>query len=94
MGAISTGQTNPDEPDYFPPFLYQKLIQVGLVAHIQTTNLPEERGYRSFNDWARDTDNINKVPSLDYLKKAYIAKKGVNALVSKDGHRETKRRTL
>jgi hypothetical protein len=28
------------------------------------------------------------------LKKAYIAKKGVNALVSKDGHRETKRRTL
>ena len=26
LGQISAGQTNPEEPDYFPPFLYKKLV--------------------------------------------------------------------
>jgi hypothetical protein len=30
MGQISTGQTNPEEPDYFPTFLRNKLVGAGL----------------------------------------------------------------
>jgi hypothetical protein len=39
MGQISTGQTNPEEPDYFLPFLYNKLAGVGLVKFFHTGNI-------------------------------------------------------
>ena len=89
MGQISTGQTNPDEPDYFPPFLRQKLLQVNLIAFFHTSNLKETRE-EDFNSWKHRTDNINNIPSLDFLNKAYISKKGQNRLVSKETSVEIK----
>jgi hypothetical protein len=43
LGQISTGQTNPEEPDYFLPFLYKKLVGVGLVKFIQAGNISVEQ---------------------------------------------------
>lgn len=85
LGSISTGQTNPDEPDYFPPFLKQKLVQAGLINFIHSSNIRTERCYDDFNEFERDMDRCNKVPSLDFLKKNYIAKRGQNKLTSQDG---------
>jgi hypothetical protein len=42
LGQISTGQTNPEEPDYFLPFLYKKLVGVGLVKFLQAGNINVE----------------------------------------------------
>jgi len=44
LGQISTAQTNPEEPDYFPPFLRKKLVGVGLIQFIYAGNIPLERG--------------------------------------------------
>lgn len=84
LGQISTGQTNPEEPDYFLPFLYKKLVGVGLVKFIQAGNISveEERDDPMFT-W-KGTDREFWPPSLDFLKKAYIAKKGQNSLTSRD----------
>lgn len=43
MGQISAGQTNPEEPDYFPPFLYKKLVGVGLIKFFYTGNIETEQ---------------------------------------------------
>lgn len=42
LGQVSTGQTNPEEPDYFLPFLYKNLVAVGLVKFIHSGNFSEE----------------------------------------------------
>jgi len=85
LGSISTGQTNPDEPDYFPPFLKQKLVQAGLINFIHSANIRTEKEYEDFNKWGSEIDTINKIPSLDLLKRTYLAKRGQNSLTSKDG---------
>lgn len=82
LGQISTGQTNPEEPDYFLPFLRKKLVSAGLIKFVYANSVPERREYESFSDWARDTDDKNQIPSLDFLKKAYLMKSGLH---SKDG---------
>lgn len=86
LGAINTGQTNPEEPDYFLPpkaGLRNKLVQVGLLKFIQTANIPTKDNY-GFDEWKEETDRINNYATRDFLKMAYLAKKGQNSLVSKD----------
>lgn len=90
LGQISTAQTNPDEPDYFPPFLRNKLVAVGLIKFIHAGNLPEQQ-YPLDPMWfwkGKDTEFY--APSLDFLKKTYLAKRGQNSLQSRDGSVEIK----
>src|SRR5437762_367800 len=84
MGQISTGQTNPDEPDYFPPFLRNKLVGAGLIQFIHTGNLPEEKDLTDPARWFPGKDTEFFSPSLDFLKKTYLAKRGQNSLTSQD----------
>ena len=84
MGQISTGQTNPEEPDYFPPFLRKKLVGVGLAKFIHTGNILEEQGFQDPMRYFRGKDTEFYPPTLDFLKKTYLAKRGQNSLVSQD----------
>lgn len=84
LGQVSTGQTNPEEPDYFPPFLRNKLVGAGLVKLIHTGNIPEEEDFLDPARYFRGKDEEFYPPSLDYLKSAYIAKQGHNSLQSLD----------
>lgn len=74
MGNINVGQTNPDEPDYFPPFLRNKLVQVGLIKFIHTGNVSQDRN-NDWNEWKDETDSINQYASLDFLNKATLQRK-------------------
>jgi len=85
MGQMSTSQTNESEPDYFPQWIKAMLVQAGLIKNIQTGSIPTEQSYDDFNDWAQKVEATNQLASRDFLAKAYIAKKGKNSLVSKDG---------
>jgi len=85
IGQISTGQTNPEEPDYFLPFLYKKLEGAGLVKCIHAGNIGVEREDSDPMFTWKDTDSEFYPPSLDFLKKTYIAKRGQNSLTSRDG---------
>lgn len=85
IGQISTGQTNPEEPDYFLPFLYKKLVIAGLVKFVHSGNIAvEEESDDPMFTW-KGKDSEFYSPSLDFLKKTYLAKRGQNSLTSKDG---------
>lgn len=43
VGGSSVSQTNPDEPDYFPPHFRNKLSQVGLIKMQYAKSLPVEQ---------------------------------------------------
>ena len=65
IGQISTGQTNPEEPDYFLPFLYKKLVGAGLVKFVLAGNIKEEsEDCDPMFTW-KDTDREFWPPSLD-----------------------------
>jgi len=68
MGQISTGQTNPEEPDYFPPFLIKKLVGAGLVKFFTTGNISEERDDTDPMFTWKGNDREFYPPSLDFLK--------------------------
>lgn len=60
LGPITTGQTNPEEPDYLPPFIQKELVSLGLMRNILTSNLKTEP------DTPFD-DMINKDPNDVFL---------------------------
>jgi hypothetical protein len=82
MGQISTEQTNPEEPDYFPPFIRKKLVTAGLIKFVYANSIPEQRESGDFIN--QDPEQVF-LPSKEFLKRAYLAKKGQNSLVSQDG---------
>lgn len=84
LGQISTGQTNPEEPDYFPLFLLKNLSGAGLVKFFQSSNIEEQREECDPARCWTGTDEEFYTPSLDFLAKSYIAKRGQGSLVSKN----------
>lgn len=84
MGQVNLGQTNPDKPDYFLPFLRVKLAQTGLYNKILSSNIAEEKDYQDPMFWFKGKDEEFYPATIDYVNRDFIAKRGHGRLKSKD----------
>jgi hypothetical protein len=84
LGQISTGQTNPEQPDYLPPFIHEELVSVGLMRNIQTSSLEVEDDSDFGDSINCDPEKVNPV-TWDDMKRMYLSKKGGNSVTSTDG---------
>ncbi len=60
----------------------KKLVTAGLIKFVYANSIPEQRESGEFIN--QDPEQVF-LPSKDFLKRAYLAKKGQNSLVSQDG---------